>query len=128
MTEQDIQNQIRLKLSELGYMTERINVGTGVLIPMELKNQLDAFLDRAGRKDLKDKLARCSYFNTGAVKGRSDLSAIKDGKISFIEVKKPGGKVRDEQVTFLKAVKEIYGCKGGIAYSVEDALKIVGEG
>lgn len=40
MTEHDIQNAIRLKLSEMGYFTERINVGAGYLIPAELMENL----------------------------------------------------------------------------------------
>ena len=40
MNEHDIQNEIRLKLSELGYYTERINVGAGYLIPKQLMDRL----------------------------------------------------------------------------------------
>ena len=68
MTEQDIMNSIRLKLSEIGFTVFRANVG-------------------------KIKLSDGRWFDTGLPKGFSDLFAVKDGKAYFIEVKKPGGVV-----------------------------------
>ena len=99
-TEHDVQNQIRLALSEQGFCVFRANIG-------------------------KVKLADGRWFDTGLPKGFSDLFAIKNGKIYFIEVKKDGGRVRDDQKKFLEIMRSRYGCPGGIAYSVEDALKIV---
>lgn len=122
MTEADVQNSIRLKLSELGYYTERINVGNGYLVPKELMDEIKRICPPV----LKAKLDKVSYFNTGAVKGRSDLSAIKDGRISFIEVKNEVGRPTDEQLNFIKQMQTRYGCRAGIARSVEDALEIVG--
>lgn len=121
MTEADVQNSIRLKLSELGYYTERINVGNGYLVPKELMDEIKRICPPV----LKAKLDKVSYFNTGAVKGRSDLSAIKDGRISFIEVKNEVGRPTDEQLNFIKQMQTRYGCRAGIARSVEDALSIV---
>lgn len=120
-SEHSIQNQIRLKLSELGYFTERINVGAGFLISKELMMKLKY----AVSDDLRKRLEKSPYFTTGAVKGRSDLSAIKDGKIAFIEVKTATGKPTDEQLNFITQMKDRYGCKAGIARSVEEAVKIV---
>lgn len=102
LTEHDIQNSIWLALSERGFCVFRANVG-------------------------KVKLSDGRWFDTGLPKGFSDLFAVKGGKIYFIECKKPGGNVRPEQVHFLQTMRERYGCKAGIAYSVEDALKIVDE-
>lgn len=121
MTEADVQNGIRLKLSELGYYTERINVGSGYLVPKDLMDEVKRICPPA----LKAKLDKISYFNTGAVKGRSDLSAIKDGCISFIEVKNEVGRPSPEQIKFIEVMQTRYGCRAGIARSVEDALKIV---
>lgn len=121
-TEHDIQNSIRLQLSEMGYFTERINVGSGYLIPKNLYDRLIKFLKH---NPLGDELANLRFFNTGAVKGRSDLSAIKDGKISFIEVKTETGKPSKEQLNFIKQMQDKYGCNAGIARSVEDAIEIV---
>ena len=101
-TEHDIQSSIRLALSQHGFCVFRANVGTV-------------------------KLSDGRWFNTGLPKGFPDLFAVKSGKIYFIECKKPGGHVRPEQTHFLDTMQERYGCRGGIAYSVEDALRIVGE-
>ena len=76
---------------------------------------------------LRTELDKVPYFNTGAVKGRSDLSAIKDGRISFIEVKNEVGRPTDEQLNFIKQMQTRYGCRAGIARSVEDAAVMVNE-
>lgn len=120
-SEHDIQNEIRLALSEQGYFTERINVGGGYLIDKRLMERIK----RACPPALRAELEKVPYFNTGAVKGRSDLSAIKDGRISFIEVKNEVGRPTEEQLNFIKQMQTRYGCRAGIARSVEDALSIV---
>lgn len=121
MTEADVQNSIRLKLSELGYYTERINVGSGYLVPKELMDEIKRICPPA----LKAKLDKISYFSTGAVKGRSDLSAIKDGRISFLEIKNEISRPSAEQLKFIEVMQSRYGCRAGIARSVSDALAIV---
>lgn len=120
-TEHDVQSEIRLALSEKGYFTERINVGSGYLIDRKLMERIKRLCPV-----LRTELDKVPYFNTGAVKGRSDLSAIKDGRISFIEVKNEVGRPTDEQLNFIKQMQTRYGCRAGIARSVEDALEIVG--
>lgn len=102
MTEHDIQNQIRLELSKLGYCVFRINSG-------------------------KIKMTDGRWFDTGVPKGFSDLIAIKDGKISFIEVKTETGRPSEEQKKFIEIMKNIYGCNAGIARSVEDAIWIINQ-
>lgn len=119
--EHDAQNAIRLRLSEMGYYTERINVGEGFLIPRSLMLELK----RVVKGELRNKLDRVTYFKTGAVKGRSDLSAIKDGKIIFLEVKTETGTPTEEQLNFIKQMQERYGCRAGIVRSVEDAERLV---
>jgi hypothetical protein len=96
MTEHEIQNSIRLKLSELGYAVFRANVGK--------------FQTKDGR-----------WFDTGLPKGFSDLFAIKNGKIFFLEVKTSTGKPSAEQLNFLAAMRDGYGCTTGIVRSDEDA-------
>lgn len=120
MTEHDIQSAIRLKLSELGYYTERINVGAGYLIPKKLMDKLK----RAAPSEIRTQLDKIPYFTTGAVKGRSDLSAIKDGRIYFLEVKTETGKASPEQLNFLAVMRDKYGCASGIVRSVEEAVKL----
>lgn len=99
MTEQDIQNLIRIAASKENIIF-RANVG-------------------------KVRMQDGRYFDTGLPKGFCDLFGFrKDGQIFFIEVKKPGGRVRDDQHKFIDVVKR-NGALAGIAYSVEDALKII---
>ena len=119
-SEHDIQNEIRLALSERGYFTERINVGSGYLIDKKLMERIKRLCPV-----LRTELDKVPYFSTGAVKGRSDLSAIKDGRISFVEVKNEVGRPSAEQLNFIKQMQTRYGCRAGIARSVEDALEIV---
>lgn len=98
--EHDIQNEIRMKLSELGYCVFRVNVGR--------------FKTEDGR-----------WFDTGVPKGFSDLIAIKDGRIYFLEVKTETGKARKEQINFLTVMRDRYGCVAEIVRSVDDAVRAV---
>ncbi len=100
MTEHDIQNDIRIKLSELGYCVFRVNVGR--------------FKTEDGR-----------WFDTGLPKGFSDLMAVKDGKVYFLEVKTDKGKASKEQLNFLAVMRDRYGCVTAIVRSVEDAVNAV---
>ena len=102
MTEHDIQNNIRLKLSELGYAVFRINSG-------------------------KVRMADGRWFDTGVPKGFSDLMAVKGGKVYFLEVKTETGKASPEQLNFLAIMRNKYGCVSSIVRSVEDAVRIVTE-
>ena len=102
MTEHDLQNTIRMELSERGWCVFRANVG---------KVRMDD-----GR-----------WFDTGLPAGFSDLFAVKDGRVVFLEVKTETGSVRKDQVQFIKTMREIYGCVAGVVRSVEDAVKLCGE-
>lgn len=99
MTEQDIQNLIRIAVSKNNKIF-RANVG-------------------------KVRTADGRFFDTGLPNGFCDLFGFRpDGQIFFIEVKKPGGRVRDDQKKFIDVVKR-NGALAGVAYSVDDALKII---
>ena len=98
MTEHDIQNSIRLALSKLGYVSFRMNVGS--------------FYTRDGR-----------YIPSSLPRGFSDLIAIKEGKIYFLEVKTAKGRASKEQLNFIEQMKN-RGCVAGIVRSVEDAVKL----
>jgi len=102
MTEHDIQNSIRMKLSELGYCVFRVNVGR--------------FKTEDGR-----------WFDTGLPKGFSDLMAVKDGRVYFLEVKTETGKASPEQLNFLAVMRDRYGCVTSIVRSVDDAVRTVTE-
>lgn len=101
MQEHDLMNSIRLELSKYGFAVFRTNVG-------------------------KFRLPDGRFVNTGLPKGFSDLFAVKDGKIFFLEVKVKPNKPTKEQLDFLKIMYERYGAKGRVVYSVEEALEAVG--
>ena len=102
MTEHDLQNLIRMELSRRGWCVFRLNVG-------------------------RVKTADGRWFDTGLPNGTSDLMAIKDGRVVFLEVKTETGSVRKDQVQFINTMREIYGCVTGVVRSVEDAVKLCGE-
>ena len=103
MTEHDIQNQIRINCSDIAILF-RANVGS--------------FKTNDGR-----------FISTGLPAGFPDLFGVRlsDGRAVFIEVKKPNGKIRPQQIKFINRMSG-YGFIAGIAYSVEDAKKIILEG
>lgn len=98
MSEHSLQNLIRIELSKLGFVVFRANVG-------------------------KFKLADGRWFDVGLPKGFPDLFAIKDGRVCFIEVKAPGGRVSSEQINFIEQMTR-RGCVAGVAYNVDDAIAI----
>lgn len=100
MTEHDLQNAIRLRLTELGCCVFRINVG------------------RVKTNDGR-------WFSTGTPPGFSDLFAVKDGNAYFIEVKVHPNTPSEEQLNFIEQMTRRYGCRAGVAYSVDDAINIV---
>lgn len=101
MTEEHaIQNAIRIALSEYATVF-RANVGSGVTYD--------------GR-----------HFETGLPKGFSDLFGFRhsDGRIFFIEVKTPKGRVSEAQKNFLEQMQK-YGAIAGVARSVDDAIRLM---
>ena len=103
MTEHDLQNAIRMELTRRGCAVFRTNVG-------------------------KIKLPDGRIFDTGLPRGFSDLLAVRGGRAYFVEVKVHPNKPTEEQLHFLDTMRNRYGCAGGVAYSVEDAVRIVNEG
>lgn len=59
----------------------------------------------------------------GAHKGLSDLIAVKDGRVVFMEIKTPRGRLSEYQVRFREALKE-HGGEYVVLRSVEDAERI----
>lgn len=103
MTEEHaIQNAVRIALSEYATVF-RANVGSGVTYD--------------GR-----------HFETGLPKGFSDLFGFRhsDGKIFFIEVKTPSGRLSKDQKHFLEQMRND-GAIAGVARSVDDAIKMIRE-
>jgi hypothetical protein len=93
-----LQNEIRAACSEYGIVV-RCNVGV--------------FQTADGR-----------YIDAGAPRGFPDLEVILDGgRVAFIEVKTPTGRVRPEQARFMDALaarRHIV----GVARSVADAIEL----
>lgn len=103
MTEEHaMQNAVRIALSEYATVF-RANVGSGVTYD--------------GR-----------HFETGLPKGFSDLFGFRhsDGRIFFIEVKTPSGRLSSCQKNFLEQMRN-YGAIAGVARSVDDAVRIIQE-
>lgn len=100
MTEKEVQNNIRIALSKYAVVF-RANVGL--------------FYTKYGQP-----------IRTGLPNGFSDLFGFRrlDGKIFFIEVKGKNGRVRKDQKKFIESVTKL-GALAGVAYSVDDALKII---
>lgn len=62
-----------------------------------------------------------SFHRTGLCKGSADLIGwMKDGRFLAIEVKKPGGRLRKEQRTFLDAARKA----GGVGIVCDDEMKL----
>ena len=100
-TETDIQNLIRLALSERGIISWRNNTGA-----------------------LKDKDGRLIRY--GMCPGSSDIIGIMpDGRFLAIEVKKPGKKPTPEQLNFIEAIRR-HGGIAGVAHGVEDLEDLLG--
>lgn len=102
MTETDIQNEIRIALSPIAKVF-RTNVG-------------------------KVRTLDGKWFDTGLPKGHPDLYGFRksDGKLFYIEVKTPTGRLSDDQVNFKKMVSN-YDVIYGVARSAEEAINIVEE-
>ena len=99
MTEKQFQDKVRLKLSRLGYMPFRVNVG-------------------------KVKMHDGRYFNTGLPKGFSDLMVLKEGRTYFIELKVGKNKPSKEQLNFIEQMKK-NGFSAGVAYTMKDVYEII---
>lgn len=113
-SERNIQQEIRLELSKYGIVL-RLNSGKAY-------GGKRVWDPRRGEYILTDlhTIALCP-------KGTSDLVFFgNDGKTAFIECKDLKGKAREDQERFIEIMKS-YGYRAGVARSVEDALKIIGE-
>lgn len=64
--------------------------------------------------------------NIGSHKGLSDLTALRDGRVLFIEVKGPRGVQSDHQERFQREV-EAHGGQYVLARRLEDVWEAIGE-
>lgn len=111
MTEHELQNVIRVELSKYGAVF-RTNAG--------------AFWQgrRVYSKDLKEWVLAGLHRVEGLPEGFSDLIFIDRNGIAFIEIKTATGRISKAQNQFLSRMRE-YGCRAGVARSVEDAVNII---
>ena len=113
MTEHDIQDAIRIELSKGGGLCFRCNAG-------EFWQGRPVY-SPAHRQDILIDIRRVA----GLPKGFSDLLYLSPrGHVAFIEVKKPGGAVRPDQMKFIHRMRSM-GYAAGIAHSVEEAKGLV---
>ena len=100
MTETELMHRVMLAVQEHGNQIFRTNVG-------------------------KVRTPDGRYFDTGLPKGHCDLYGFRpDGQICYIETKLHPRKPTKEQCQFILAMIA-KGAAAGVAYSVEEALKIV---
>ena len=112
MTEQDIQNSIRLDLSKKGILF-RTNAGQYYQGKLVYSNEF--------KQPVLINITKIM----GLPKGFTDLLFCGfDGQVAFIEVKTTKGAIRPEQEKFIKLMQK-YGYKAGVARSVNDANKII---
>lgn len=78
------------------------------------------FAFKVYNQGIYDQARHC--YRTIETKGISDIIAIKDGAVLFIECKKPGGVQSEHQKEFQKQIE----AKGGV-YIIVRSLKIVEE-
>ena len=113
MKEHEIQDRIRVALSEREGIVLRLNSGSawgGKLI--DTPEYGPVIINPR-------KISLCP-------EGTSDLLWIgPDGKVAWIEVKDAKGKARDAQERFISLMRRL-GHRAGIARSPEEALQIVG--
>lgn len=114
MREQEIQNQIRLAISqEQAGVAFRSNVGQAWTGESYQRMGSDVLIHQA------------RPFLTGLPKGFSDLfGVIQGGRAFFLEVKTPKGRASEEQEHFLE-VMEGWGALSGIVRSPEEALRLL---
>lgn len=112
-SEHNIQNEIRLALSQYGICL-RLNSGKAYGGNRVWDNRRQQYI----LTDLRT-IALCP-------KGTADLVFFgADGTTAFIECKDNKGRAREDQKRFIEIMTK-YGYRCGVARSVEDALKIIG--
>jgi len=64
-----------------------------------------------------------NHQSLGSYPGIPDLTALKNGRVVWIEVKRPGGKISDHQLAFAARVDE-QKCEWYCLYSLDDAMEV----
>ncbi len=111
MTEQDIQNKIRLALSQYGTV---FRTNAGEFWQGELRYS----------REFKQRVLINLRKIEGLPKGFPDLLFLGQGQAAFIECKTGTGKLSEEQRRFASLLQK-YSLPHGVARCAEDALKII---
>ena len=111
MREQELQNLIRLKLSDYGVVF-RTNAGKFWAGKRVWSNEFQQYVIINARPVV------------GLPEGFSDTLFVGKDKVAFIEIKTPKGRVREGQKKFIEVMRS-YGHRAGVARSVEDAVRII---
>lgn len=111
MTEHELQNQIRVALSQYG-LVFRTNAGSFWQGKQSWSREFGGYI-------LRD-LSRIE----GLPEGFPDLLFLDTKGCAFIEVKTKNGRLRDKQKKFLYQMQAM-GHRVGVARSVEDAIQII---
>ncbi len=111
MTEHELQNRIRVALSQYG-LVFRTNAGSFWQGKQSWSREFGGYVLTA--------LSRVE----GLPEGFSDLLFIDAQGCAFIEVKTKNGRLRDKQKNFLDQMQSM-GHRAGVARSIEDAIKII---
>jgi Holliday junction resolvase len=65
-----------------------------------------------------------NHQSLGSHPGLADLTAVRDGRVVWIEVKRPGGRLSKDQEKFAEEIRR-HGGRYVVASSVEEALAAV---
>lgn len=117
MSEHDIQSQIIDYLRAEGFLVIRINSGRKANIPFCYWYEPEAALPEAGTAVSVNAYRQFTDSQNRNTRGVSDLLAFKPGMVLAPEIKRPGGKLRDDQKRFLQAARQ-----AGVTTIIADSL------
>lgn len=117
--EKALMDSVMLWCGQNGYYCFRCNVGLMFTKRKPTMTDSDWVCMATGER------ASFSHMATGLPKGFSDLLVIRPGKSpAFVETKVHPRKPTEDQVRFIEAMRSA-GCSAGVAYSLDEARKII---
>lgn len=97
VTEQELMKRIQVALSGAGCRAFRTNVGQGWTGSKVIRHA-----------DGSVTILDARPFNSGLPKGFPDLLVVADGgKVTFLEIKTPGGRLSKEQIHFADTIRQM---------------------
>ena len=101
-----------------------------IKINSKMKLKKDKISENDIKKQIKTYLSYLGWYSfplmqgLGSQRGLPDRIAIKDGRVLFLEIKRPGGKQSEGQIEFEKIIKS-HGGEYYVVRSIEDVDKII---